>query len=203
MNKEIKSIIEDLLKPISKKLEDLPTKEDFNNLSMGLCQKISHVERKVEQVENDLDDVQQYLRRYDLRIFKVPVTVIANKDITDWSLEYFTQELGVNIDERDIDRAHRIGKEKDGKVQIIIRFCSWNPRCMVYRNRKKGKYPIALDLTKRNLDFFQDAKKLLELHQAKAQYAFVDINCKIGVKLCDDTLFFPRSIAELKNKMDI
>ena len=54
-----------------------------------------------------------------------------------------------------------------------------------------------------NLDFFQDAKRLLELHQAKAQYAFVDINCKIGAKLCDDTLFFPRSIAELKNKMDI
>ena len=203
MNKEIKSIIEDLLKAISKKLEDLPTKEDFNNLSMGLCQKISHVERKVEQVENDLDDVQQYLRRYDLRIFKGPVTVIANKDITDWSVEYITQELGVNIDERDIDRAHRIGKEKDGKVQIIIRFCSWNPRCLVYRNRKKGKYPITLDLTKRNVDFFQDAKKLLELHQAKAQYAFVDINCKIGVKLCDDTLFCPRSIAELKNKMDI
>ena len=70
MNKEIKSIIEDLLKPISKKLEDLPTKEDFNNLSMGLCQKISHMERKAQQVENDLDDVQQYLRRYDLRILR-------------------------------------------------------------------------------------------------------------------------------------
>ena len=128
MNKEIIRSIEDLLKPINKKLDDLPTKEDFSNLSMGLRQEIAHVESKVDHVAIELNDVQQYLRRYDLRIFNVPVTAIANKEVFDWIFEYFTQKLGVNIDEKDIDRAHRIGKERGGKVQIIVRFCSWQPR---------------------------------------------------------------------------
>jgi len=69
MNKEIIHSIEDLLKPINKKLDDLPTKEDFSNLSMGLPQEIAHVESKVDHVAIELNDVQQYLRRYDLRIF--------------------------------------------------------------------------------------------------------------------------------------
>ena len=124
MNKEIIHALEDLLKPINKKLDDLPTKEDFNNLSMGLRQEIAHVESKVNQVASELNDVQQYVRRYNLRIFNVPVAEIANKEVFYWAFEYFNHKLGVNIDKKDIDLAHRIGKEKGGKVQIIVRFCS-------------------------------------------------------------------------------
>ena len=202
MNKEIIRTLEDLLKPINKKLDDLPTKEDFNNLSMGLRQEIAHVESKVDQVASELNDVQQYLRRYDLRIFNVPVAEFANKEVFDWTFEYFTHQLGVNIDKKDIDRAHRIGKEKGGKVQIIVRFCSWQPRCMVYRNRRSGNYPIRVDLTKRNVAFFNDTKKLLLQYSTVAKYAFIDINCKIGVKLQDDKIFSPKSLAELKSKLE-
>ena len=46
-------------------------------------------------------------------MFNAPVTAIANKEVFDWTFEYFTQKLGVNIDEKDIDRAHRIGKERE------------------------------------------------------------------------------------------
>ena len=158
MNKEIIRNIEELLKPINKKLDDLPTKEDFNNLSMGLRQEIAHVESKVDHVAIELNDVQQYLRRYDLRIFNVPVSAIANKEVFDWTFEYFTQKLGVNIDEKDIDRAHRTGMERGGKVQTIVRFCSRQPRCLVFRNRKNGNYPVRVDLTKRNVAFFNDIK---------------------------------------------
>ena len=202
MNKEIIHSIEDLLKPINKKLDDLPTKEDFSNLSMGLRQEIAHVESKVDHVAIELNDVQQYLRRYDLHIFNVPVTAIADKEVFDWIFEYFTQKLGVNIDEKDIDRAHRIGKERGGKVQIIVRFCSWQPRCLVFRNRKNGNYPIRVDLTKRNMAFFNDIKNALLQYSTIAKYAFIDTNCKIGVKLQDDKIFFPKSLAELKSKLE-
>ena len=202
MNKEIIHSIEDLLKPINKKLDDLPTKEDFSNLSMGLRQEIAHVESKVDHVAIELNDVQQYLRRYDLRIFNVPVSAIANKEVFDWIFEYFTQKLGVNINEKDIDRAHRIGKERGGKVQIIVRFCSWQPRCLVFRNRKNGNYPIRVDLTKRNMAFFNDIKNALLQYSTIAKYAFIDINCKIGVKLQDDKIFFPKSLVELKSKLE-
>ena len=96
--KEIIHSIEDLLKPINKRLDDLPTKEDFASLSMGLRQEIAHLESKVNHVTIELNDVQQYLRRCDLRILNVPVTANANKEVFDWTLEYFIQKQDVSID---------------------------------------------------------------------------------------------------------
>ena len=190
MNREIIRNIEDLLKPINKKLDDLPTKEDFNSLSMGLRQEIAHLESQVYHIAVELNDVQQYIRRYDLRIFNVPVTAIANKEVFGRTLEYFTQKLGVNKDRKDIDRAHRIGKERGGKVQIIVQFFSWELRCLVFRNRKTGNCPIRVDLTKRNVALFNDIQNALLQYSTLAKYAFIDINCKIGVKLQDDKTFF-------------
>ena len=82
MNKDIISAIVDLLKPINK--------EDFNNLSMGIRKEIAHVEVKVDQVGSELNNVQQYLRRHNFRIFNAPVTEIANKEVFGWTFKYFT-----------------------------------------------------------------------------------------------------------------
>ena len=52
-------------------------------------------------------------------------------------------KLGVNLDVRDFDRAHRVGKPTDGqgntvlKRQMIVKFSIFRGRTMVYRNRKK------------------------------------------------------------------
>ena len=40
---------------------------------------------KVDHIAIELSDVQQYLRRYHLHIFNVPVTAIANKEVFDWT----------------------------------------------------------------------------------------------------------------------
>ena len=160
------------------------------------------MESKVNQVASELNDVQQYVRRYDLRIFNVPVAEIANKEVFYWAFEYFNHKVGINIDKKDIDRVHCIGKEKGGKVQIIVRFCSWQPRCMVVQNRRSGNYPIRVDLTKSNVAFFNYVKDLLPQYSTMAKYAFIDINCKIGVKLQDDNLFFSKSLVELKSKLE-
>ena len=111
-------------KYIHHKLDDLPTKEGFCNVESKHwpTPRDSTCGKKVDHFAIELNDVQQYLRRYDLCIFNVPVTSIASKQVFDWTFEYFPQKLGVNIDEKDIDRAHRIGKERGGKVQIIFRF---------------------------------------------------------------------------------
>ena len=40
-----------------KELDNLPTKEDFNNFRMGLRYEIAHVEAKVDQIGRELNDV--------------------------------------------------------------------------------------------------------------------------------------------------
>jgi len=88
---------------------------------MGLRKEIAHVETKLDQVGSALNDAQKYLRRHNFRIFNALVTEIANKEVFGWTFKYFTHKLGVNIDEKAIDRAHRTGKERGGKVKISIR----------------------------------------------------------------------------------
>ena len=116
------------------------------------------MEAKVDQVGSELNDVQQYLRSHNFRIFNAPVTEIANKEVLGWTFKYFTHKLSVNIDEKGIDRPHSIGKERGGKVHIIFRFCSWHPRILVFRNRKNGSYPITVDFLKITLFFLMTSK---------------------------------------------
>ena len=73
------------------------------------------MESTVDRVGSELNDAQQHLRRSDLRIFNVSVTAIANKKVFYWTFEYFPQKLGVTIAEKDIDRAHHIGSEREEK----------------------------------------------------------------------------------------
>ena len=66
------------------------------------------------------------------------------------------QNLGIDLDERDFDRAHRVGKPIDQgnpvkDRQIIVKFTSFRARTKVYRNRAKdeGKSRFYIDQTLR------------------------------------------------------
>ena len=139
MNKEIICNIEHLFTPINKKLDDLPTKEDFYNLSMGLCQEIVHVESKVNHIATEQNDVQQYLRRYDLGIFNIPVTAIANKEVLDWIFECFTQKLGINNDEK-IPIEHIImRKREEERYRLLSAFAHGSLDAWFSKTEKKWK----------------------------------------------------------------
>ena len=98
------------------------------------------------------------------------------------------QELGVDVPDPVIDRAHRIGEVKEigGKRyrQIIVRFTTWRHRTMVYRAcRNSEKYKIHLDLTKKNVKLLSKANDLLEEKSLGDCYAFSDVNCRLCLNL--------------------
>ena len=126
-----------------------------------------------------------------LSVFNGPIDDLETQNILDWVLNYFTQRLKVDISKESIDRAHRIGRVKDGKTQIIVHFIS------LFRLRQNGKHPISVDLTQENLSYFKAVKDLLRKNPGTAEYAFVDINCRIGIKMKDDSLLLPSSLSEL------
>ena len=120
--REIENLICKLLKPINEKLDDLPTKSDFGSLSKSLNLKVGNVNGWIAKVETQVNDIQQYIRRYDFRIFNVPADELENSNILDWVLNYLVQKLKVDIFEGSVDCAHGVGRVKDGKTQIIVRF---------------------------------------------------------------------------------
>ena len=91
-------------------------------------------------------------------------------------------ELGVEVPDNVIDRAHRVvkvtsHKGKPGR-QMIVRFTTWRHRTMIFRARKNNqKYRIRLDLTMRRREILQKANKLLK--STMESFAFADVNCRL------------------------
>ena len=78
---------------------------------------LSHVKcrnEKLKQAINlnifKIDELEQYGRHENLRIHGVPKS--NNKaDDGEWVLFKIAEELGIDLDERDIQRVHRLGKK--------------------------------------------------------------------------------------------
>ena len=69
-------------------------------------------------------------------------------------------EIGVDLPDSMIDRAHRVGKviKINGKEvrQMIIRLTTWRHRTMVYKAWKNSsRHKIKLDLTKRRREILK------------------------------------------------
>lgn len=80
------------------------------------------------------------------------------------------QEISID----DIGRSHPIGKPKNGKISIIVRFVSYRKRQMVYSNKRKlkgnpHKTFITENLTKKRLEII---KRLAELKSNNKIHTF-------------------------------
>ena len=102
-----------------------------------------------------------------------------------------------------IDRAHRIGKIKtaaDGKEQsraMIVKCTTWESRTAVYRARKEqDTVKIFMDLTPRRSKPLSDTKSKAT-SDPNIDFAFADINCRLGFKLKDGSLKFFNSKKEM------
>ena len=207
-------------------MENLITKEMMTNLMSGhedkLVKKIIEQGREIDKLklsngqlegrvvilehsvkvqETKYDDIEQYRRRLCLRVNDVPLT----KDETSQEVEDKLKEkfinMGLNLPENAIDRAHRIGgkyqvqvqQESDDenetgvitKQQVIIKFTSWRFRTEVYRKRKNSKkFKFKMDLTKRIFMLLKNAKQATKDIEGM-DYIFCDVNCQLNIKFVD------------------
>ena len=106
------------------------------------------------------------------------------------TIQYFTKELAVSLPDDALERAHRIGKVNEGKVQVIVRFNSWRNSYKVYSNRKKGKLSISTNLTPDNQSFLKAVRAVGEKNPDKIAFCFVDTNCLVDVKMHNGSLKF-------------
>ena len=193
----------DLLEKIlDEKLGALATKEDMMQLINIQNELIKEQNSKIDKLESSVsllqhhvknlkqlsDTNEQYSRRTCLRILGIPP---ADKETGDECLEKVKKvfvELGVEIPDLVVDRAHRVGskfKNKDGvEMQTVIcKFTTWRHRTLVYSKRSASKkYGISLDLTKFRLELLKSAKEIVKSSD-QVSYVYADINCQLCVKL--------------------
>lgn len=140
------------------------------NREMGtLRDEVKSLRAKVEDLDGRLadrtDDLEQYQRRSNLRIFGVEER--AGEDTDAIVVDLCREKLGVDLPLAAICRSHRVGKtltpksnEEKRHRPIIVRFTSYRDRRLVYAAKKKlkgSKTTIREDLTARRMEVLRSA----------------------------------------------
>ncbi|CAC5368803.1 unnamed protein product [Mytilus coruscus] len=95
---------------------------------------------RVESIEIDLEELQQYGRRNSLRFHNVPLKKTELGSTDDKIVGLCKSLLGVNITVDDIDRSHIIGSiNKYGNAQLICRFRNWKIKNSIFQQKRKLK----------------------------------------------------------------
>ena len=125
---------------------------------------IKQQDRRIKQNERELNDLQQYSRRWNLRVFKVPEKEKETAaDCTAKVCAIFSDKIVIPITASDIEVAHRTGQRSSTRARpILVRFFDRKRRDNVITSRRsltnKG-IVIGEDLTHANYQAFRKANE--------------------------------------------
>ena len=128
--------------------------EELTKLKNNLALKdktITGLEDDNYRLSQEVDDLEQYTRRTNVRIYGVAEQPEENTD--NLAVDFFKSELNVDVASNDISRSHRVGKKSGAKPRpIIVRFTKHNTKVAAMSRRrvlKEHKHPFNLqeDLT--------------------------------------------------------
>ena len=110
----------------------------------------------LSHVLKQADDNEQYSIRYCLRIKGIGKDKDESGSKCVEKVIKVCKNLKVDISKSDIDRAHRVGKNR---LTMIVKFFSFSKRTLLYKARKNDdKNKIHLDITKKRLNLLDEAK---------------------------------------------
>ena len=203
-----KAVTEEMINNAVKKLEEKLVAQDgkINLLQNRIATLVKQVKKKVkvkkiEKLEERVDDCEQYSRRLCVRIDNMAVPSGVKEDCLSKIVELMS-EMDSNLSEDSIDRAHRIGPKivsENGTVrqQMIVRFKTFSDHTKFYRSGKKAKkVSIRLDLTKKRLTLLNVARGKIKDREG-VDFAFADINCNLALRLSSGDFSFFRTEPEL------
>ena len=155
VKKQLKEIL-DSMKNISDQINEI--KNELMAAKRDIS-KITEENNKLKQIINlntfKVDSLEQYGRRENLRIYGIPESNENIDDDGEQIVHDIAKLLNVDLDNWDIQRAHRLGRKRSNKPRpIIVRFLSFKKRNEILNSKSKLKnnqvYPSAFiteDLT--------------------------------------------------------
>ena len=97
--------------------------------------RIAALESKLDSITKQNDDAEQYSRRNCIVFHGLPETDNENTDET--IIKICREKMKIQIESKDLDRSHRLGRSNGGKPRgIIAKFANYNSRDKIYRARK-------------------------------------------------------------------
>ena len=211
-----RSDMEELMGTLEKRIKESIAAE-LETVTKPLADRIDALEAKValyekhfEELDVKLENAEQYSRRTSLRLYNLPLPENkqeTSNDCLNKVKELFT-EMEVSVPDSCIDRVHRIGRIRtiagsSTSVQpVIMKFASFRARVQVYKARKKLQHQkIGLDLTQRRKELLSYAQTCAKTNP-NIEFAFADINCRIGLKLKQGGFKFINTKDEFHNVLN-
>lgn len=157
-------------------------KEEINDVREECKESQSKVSELEIKLEQKIDNIEQYSRRKNLRLFGLAEK--QNEDTEKVFIEHCKNKLKLDIVPADIDRCHRIGKKEEDKIRpIFIKFVGYKKKMEVFQNKKKLKgtgQSIREDMTQKKLHIFKQAVETYGLKKTwtKDGITFIDSNGK-------------------------
>ena len=101
---------------------------------------MNNLTETVAKLVKQADNQERYSRSNCLLVHGLSKTTLENTD--DLVITLFKNDMDIEIFSGDIDRSHRIGKEKDDPNKarpVIVKFTKYNDRDKIFRNKKRLK----------------------------------------------------------------
>jgi len=158
---KMKAVVEEAVKSALKAVN-----EEMSQLRQEVADMKQQLAEVGERLVDRTDELEQYQRRNNIRLFGIKEVKDENTD--EVVLKLCREQLGVELPEGAICRSHRTGKMpsipgEDGKKRhrpIIVRFTSYQHRRLVFNAKKRLKgsgIVIREDLTSRRLEVYRRA----------------------------------------------
>ena len=151
----------DKISILNSKCDDLQSKYEVSKaVSDRLFAEKLKLDNKIHDLEDSINDLEQYSRRNCLLIHGVKKKARENTD--ELALDVFNNSLEINTTVNDICRSHRISKKRPDKTRpIIVKFLSYRSRQQVFANKRKLKgssVSVSESLTKTNFNLLRKSQ---------------------------------------------
>ena len=163
--KESQIKVTESLEFMSAKFDDLEKEIKKKDGKINQLEKtIENLVEKQKTLSSEIDGLEQYSRRNCLVLNGVNES--NNESTNEILIKTFSEELGVEIKEDDLDRSHRLGKpkRKDNKPRpTIVKFARYAVRGEIFTNRRKLKVKLLLiteSLASSRMQLLSEAQKI-------------------------------------------
>ena len=162
--KESQIKVTESLEFMSAKFDDLEKEIKKKDEKINQLEKTTeNLAEKQESLSSEIGNLEQYSRRNCLVLHGVNES--NDENTNEIIIKTFSEELGVEITEDDLDRSHRLEKpkRKDSKPRpIIVKFACYAVRREIFMNKRKLKgkrLSITESLTSSRMQLLGDAQR--------------------------------------------
>ena len=132
MMEEVKAMIAELSEQVASGFK----KCDFSSSIRELQASLKDVKEKVHRMEGKIDYLENQSRRNNIVLHGLEEADKETWEVTEHIVRSAVAQIGIELVDADIERAHRVGRNRGGKRPIVCRLSHYKLKILIMRDAK-------------------------------------------------------------------